>query len=84
MNFTLTESQLMIQAAAREFAQNEIAPIAVNSTLPGTSPRTRSEGNGFMGVEVREYGGAGLDSICYVLMIGGDRLCRCRPLESCR
>ena len=30
MNFELTEEQEMIRAAAREFAQNEIAPIAAD------------------------------------------------------
>jgi alkylation response protein AidB-like acyl-CoA dehydrogenase len=73
MDFTLTENQLMIQAAAREFAQREIAPLAAQFDLSGEFPRDniRKAGElGFMGVEVpEEYGGAGLDSICYVLMM---------------
>jgi alkylation response protein AidB-like acyl-CoA dehydrogenase len=73
MDFTLTENQLMIQAAAREFAQREIAPVAAQFDLSGEFPRenVRKAGElGFMGVEVpEEYGGAGLDSICYVLMM---------------
>ncbi len=73
MDFTLTENQLMIQAAAREFAQSEIAPVAAQFDASGDFPKDtiRKAGElGFMGVEVpEEYGGAGLDSICYVLMM---------------
>jgi hypothetical protein len=63
MNFTLTENQSMIQAAAREFAQNEIAPVAAQFDASGDFPKDtiRKAGElGFMGVEVpEEYGGAG-------------------------
>jgi len=73
MDFTLTENQLMIQSAARDFAAKEIAPVAAKFDLSGEFPRdnVRKAGElGFMGVEVPEaYGGAGLDSICYVLML---------------
>jgi alkylation response protein AidB-like acyl-CoA dehydrogenase len=73
MDFTLTENQLMIQSAARDFAAREIAPVAAQFDLSGEFPRenVRKAGElGFMGVEVPEaYGGAGLDSICYVLMM---------------
>jgi alkylation response protein AidB-like acyl-CoA dehydrogenase len=73
MNFALTENQLMIQAAAREFAQQEIAPTAAQFDASGEFPKDniRKAGElGFMGVEVPEqYGGAGLDSICYALMM---------------
>jgi alkylation response protein AidB-like acyl-CoA dehydrogenase len=73
MDFNLTEDQLMIQAAARDFAQAEIAPVAAHFDLSGEFPvdNVRKAGElGFMGVEVPEaYGGAGLDTICYVLMM---------------
>jgi alkylation response protein AidB-like acyl-CoA dehydrogenase len=73
MDFTLTENQLMIQSAARDFAAKEIAPVAAQFDLSGEFPRdtVRKAGElGFMGVEVPEvYGGAGLDSLCYVLMM---------------
>ncbi len=73
MDFTLTENQLLIQSAAREFAQAEIAPVAARFDLSGEFPRDtiRKAGElGFMGVEVpEEYGGAGLDCISYVLMM---------------
>ncbi len=73
MDFALTEEQQMIQDAAREFAQNEIAPIAAEFDRSGEFPAEtiRQAGElGFMGIETpEEYGGSGLDTICYVLMM---------------
>ena len=73
MDFALTDEQKMIQEAAREFAQNEIAPVAAQYDLSGEFPREtiRQAGElGFMGIEVPEaYGGAGLDAVSYVLMM---------------
>jgi alkylation response protein AidB-like acyl-CoA dehydrogenase len=73
MDFSLTENQLLIQAAARDFAQREIAPVAAGFDVSGDFPaeNVRKAGElGFMGVEVpEEYGGAGMDSISYVLMM---------------
>jgi alkylation response protein AidB-like acyl-CoA dehydrogenase len=73
MNLELTEEQRMIQATAREFAQNEIAPIAASFDRSGEFPAEsiRKAGElGFMGVEIpEEYGGAGLDAISYALVI---------------
>ncbi len=73
MDFSLTEEQQIIQAAAREFAQNEIAPVAAEFDESGEFPRASIKAAadlGFMGVEVpEEYGGAGLDSISYALII---------------
>jgi alkylation response protein AidB-like acyl-CoA dehydrogenase len=73
MNFELTDEQQMIQAAAREFAQNEIAPVAATYDASGEFPvdTIRKAGElGFMSVEVpEEYGGAGLDTICYALVV---------------
>jgi len=73
MDFQFTEDQQMIQAAAREFAQNEIAPVAGEYDASGQFPSEtiRKAGElGFMGVEVpAEYGGAGLDPVSYALMI---------------
>lgn len=63
----------MIRDAAREFAQNEIKPVAHSFDQSGTFPEEtiRQAGElGFMGVEVPdEFGGAGLDSLCYALVI---------------
>jgi alkylation response protein AidB-like acyl-CoA dehydrogenase len=73
MNFELNEEQQMIQAVAREFAQNEIAPIAAEFDANGKFPieTIRKAGElGFMGVEVpEEYGGAAFDSIGYALVV---------------
>ena len=73
MNFELTEEQELIRNAARDFAQNEIAPIAADFDHSGEFPEAtiRQAGElGFMGIEVPEqYGGAGLDSVCYALVI---------------
>ena len=73
MDFNLSENQLMIQALARDFAQKEIAPVAARFDASGDFPEgpiRRAGELGFMGVEVpEEYGGAGLDSLCYVLMM---------------
>ncbi|MFZ8886392.1 MAG: acyl-CoA dehydrogenase family protein [Steroidobacteraceae bacterium] len=73
MDFQLTEDQQMLQAAAREFATNEIVPVAAEHDASGQFPSAtiRKAGElGFMGVEVpAEYGGAGMDSISYALLI---------------
>ena len=71
MNFDFTEEQQMIQAAARDFAINEIAPVAAKFDESGEFPleNIRKMGElGLMGIEVPEaYGGSGLDTIGYVL-----------------
>jgi len=73
MDFALTEEQQLIQDAAREFARNEITPIAAEFDESGKFPleTIRQAGElGFMGIEVpEEYGGSGLDSISYVLIM---------------
>ena len=73
MDFTLTEEQQMIQDAAREFARSEIAPVAAEFDESGEFPvdTIRQAGRlGFMGIEVPDlYGGAGLDSVCYALVM---------------
>ena len=73
MDFALTEEQQMIQDAAREFAQSEIVPVAAEFDESGEFPSDtiRQAGElGFMGIEVPEqYGGSGLDTICYVLVM---------------
>ena len=71
MNFELTEEQLMIQQTAREFAQAEIAPTAIerdkNAEFPTEIVKKLGE-LGFLGMMVPEkYNGAGLDTISYVL-----------------
>jgi alkylation response protein AidB-like acyl-CoA dehydrogenase len=71
MDFRFTEEQLMIQDVARRIAAERIAPVAADHDRSGEFPvetmKVLGE-NGLMGIEVpQEYGGAGLDSIAYVL-----------------
>jgi alkylation response protein AidB-like acyl-CoA dehydrogenase len=73
MDFSLTEDQQMIRDAAREFAQNEIAPVAAEFDRSGEFPsetiRAAAE-LGFMGIEIpEEYGGSGLDPVSYALVM---------------
>ncbi len=67
----LTDEHRMIQQAAREFAEQEIAPVAAEYDESGEFPMEtiRKMGEmGFMGIEVpEEYGGAGMDTLAYVL-----------------
>ena len=71
MNFDFTEEQLMIQESARDFAQNEIAPTSVERDIKAEFPTeiVKKIGElGFLGMMVApEYGGAGMDTISYVL-----------------
>ena len=71
MNFQLTEEHLMIQKAARDFAQNECKPGVIERDELQKHPTEllkRMGELGFMGMMVSpEYGGSGLDTISYVL-----------------
>jgi len=71
MTFDFTEEQLMIQESARDFAQNEIAPSAVERDIKAEFPAeiVKKMGElGFMGMMVSpDYGGAGMDTLSYVL-----------------
>lgn len=71
MDFKLTEEQLMIQQAARDFAQTELLPGVIerdeHSTFPADAVKQMGE-LGFLGMMVDpKYGGSGLDSVSYVL-----------------
>lgn len=71
MNFEFTDDHLMIIESARDFAQNEIAPTAVQRDINAEFPHeiVKKMGElGFMGMMVSpEFGGAGLDTLSYVL-----------------
>ncbi len=71
MNFEFTEEQLMIQQTARDFAQNEIAPTAIERDIKAEFPTeiVKKLGElGFMGMMVSpDYDGAGFDTVSYVL-----------------
>jgi alkylation response protein AidB-like acyl-CoA dehydrogenase len=70
MNFELTEDQLAIKMAARDFAENEIAPSQIERDKEAKFPYdiVKKMGElGFMGMMVApEWGGAGMDAISYV------------------
>lgn len=70
MNFELTEDQLAIKMAARDFAENEIAPSQIERDKEAKFPNeiVKKMGElGFMGMMVApEWGGAGMDTISYV------------------
>jgi alkylation response protein AidB-like acyl-CoA dehydrogenase len=70
MNFTLTEEHLMIQQAARDFAQQEIKDAIERDEkeeFPYEIVKKLGE-LGFLGMMVPpEYDGAGMDTISYVL-----------------
>jgi alkylation response protein AidB-like acyl-CoA dehydrogenase len=72
MDFNLTEEQLMIQQAARDFAQSELLPgnEEMNFQSSHTEQVKKMAELGFMGMMVDpKYGGSGLDSVSYVLAI---------------
>jgi alkylation response protein AidB-like acyl-CoA dehydrogenase len=71
MDFKLTEEHKMIRDAARDFAQNELLPGVIerdeNQSFPTEQIKKLGE-LGFMGMMVDpKYGGAGMDTISYVL-----------------
>lgn len=73
MNFDLTEEQISIRDAAKDFAENEVAPSSVERDLNSEFPHEiiKKLGElGFMGMMVSpEWGGAGMDTVSYVLAI---------------
>ena len=71
MDFNLTEEHLMIQQAAKDFAQAELLPGVIerdeHAKFPAEQIKMMAE-LGFMGMMVDpKYGGSGLDSVAYVL-----------------
>ena len=73
MLFQLTEEQLMIQQAARDFAQNELKPGVIerdeHQKFPAEQVKKLGE-LGFLGMMVSEkFGGSGLDALSYVLVM---------------
>jgi alkylation response protein AidB-like acyl-CoA dehydrogenase len=71
MNFELTEEQQMIQDMARKFAEREIKPVAAELDRTHRHPAeicAKMGELGLLGITIpEEYGGAGMDYICYVL-----------------
>ena len=78
MGFEWTEEQRAVQAAARDFAQNELLPGVIErdeqAKFPAEQVRRMGE-LGFLGMMVSpEYGGSGLDTVSYVLAM--EEICK--------
>jgi butyryl-CoA dehydrogenase len=73
MNFDLTEEQAMIRAAAKDFAEKEIAPIAreINRNKIFPLDIIKKMGKlGFLGLILpTKYGGGGVDYISYCVFL---------------
>ncbi|MGI8787840.1 MAG: acyl-CoA dehydrogenase [Pyrinomonadaceae bacterium] len=73
MDFDLSEEQEMVRNSVREFARNEIAPVAREYDEQEKFPREQLKGLaelGLLGMIIpEEYGGAGMDSVSYVLAL---------------
>ena len=73
MNFEFSEDQRLIKDSAREFAEAEVAPSSIERDINAEFPTeiVKKLGElGFMGMMVSpDYGGAGLDTISYVLAL---------------
>ncbi len=71
MDFQLSEEQLMIRQAARDFAVTECLPGVIERDEHQKFPKEQIEklaDLGFMGMMVpTEYGGSGMDTVSYVL-----------------
>lgn len=73
MDFTLTAAEKKIQEVAREFAENEVEPIASEIDLTGEYPEENFQKMakiGFNGIGVPvEYGGSGGDELTKALVV---------------
>ncbi len=73
MNFSLTESQLLIQRTVRDFAQNELAPIAADldkeSRFPEEIIKKMAEMDLFALPYSEEYGGTGDGCLPYAIAV---------------
>jgi alkylation response protein AidB-like acyl-CoA dehydrogenase len=71
MQFELTEEQLAVKEAARDFTQQELLPgvIERDRDMKHPTEQVRKMGEmGFLGMMVApEYGGGGMDTVSYVL-----------------
>lgn len=71
MNFQLSEEQLAVRDAAREFAQIELLPGVIERDTEGKFPKEQVKKMGelgFLGMMVDpKYNGGGMDTVSYVL-----------------
>lgn len=73
MDFSLSEEQLMIRDAARDFARTELLPGVIerdtNQQFPAEQVKKMGE-LGFLGMMVDpKYGGGGMDTVSYALVM---------------
>jgi alkylation response protein AidB-like acyl-CoA dehydrogenase len=73
MFFQLTEDQLAVKAAARDFAQLELKPgvIERDTTMAYPTEQVKKMAElGFLGIQVSpEYGGCGMDTLSYAVIM---------------
>ena len=73
MDFELTQEQKMIRDMVEDFAKNEIKPLAEKVDKEHYFPKetvAKLAELGLLGVAIpEEYGGAGMDNVCYVLAL---------------
>ncbi|HSS04690.1 MAG TPA: acyl-CoA dehydrogenase family protein [Solirubrobacterales bacterium] len=73
MNFELSDEQKLLQDTVRDFARNEVAPVAEELDRTKSFPYEIVEklgGLGLMGIPFpQEYGGGGADTLSYVLAV---------------
>ena len=73
MDFRLTKEQALVQKMCREFAVNEVEPIAAEIDAEESYPFETVEKMrkyGLMGIQFpKELGGSGGDTICYSIAI---------------
>lgn len=73
MDFTLNETQRMMRDMTRDFAAREIAPLAHAMDVSGAIPEAlldKIREAGFFGLSYpQDYGGLGLDTISYGLVV---------------
>ncbi len=73
MDFELTEEQRMIREMVRDFAENEIMPIAADIDKEGRFPLQTFKMMGELGIMglpwPEKYGGAGAGNICYAMAV---------------
>lgn len=73
MDFTLSKEHEMARTLFREFAQNEVKPLAQEVDETEQFPREtvdKMQKLGFLGIPMpKEYGGQGCDSLTYVMCV---------------
>ena len=73
MDFTLSKEHQMARTLFRDFAQNEVKPLAQEVDETEVFPRAtvdKMQKLGFLGIPMpKEYGGQGCDTLTYVLCI---------------